>query len=389
MQVGAADYLVKGLLTAPLLERAIRYSIKHALDMEDMSEKQENFETLFNSTFEGIVVHNRGVIYDVNSGAGQIFGREQHSMIGTSLLSLIRDDLRGEAERELLMSKLGKFETVGLKADGTEIQLEFSSRLVSLKGESFSLSAVRDLTERKRMEAQIIQQDRLASLGLLASSLAHEIGTPMGIIRSRAELAEKRAAGNDLLKSDMGIITSQIDRIAKLVNSLLYLARERKSDLSAPVDLERVVRDILSLVNHELERKNIVLETKLEPHLLVRAETGPLGQVLLNLLVNAVHAIEEARRKVQTGPQQISIQAHSIADTVEVRVRDTGCGIPEKNLIQLFKPFFTTKDIGFGTGLGLATSYKLVESWGGMISVESQVGRGATFIVRLNKVESI
>lgn len=272
MQTGASDYLVKGQLTAPLLERSIRYSMKHALDMQQLKESK----------------------------------------------------------------------------------------------------------------AQILQQDRLASLGLLASSLAHEIGTPLGVIRSRAELAVKKAPDN--LRNDMLTIISQIDKITKLVHSLLHLAREKQSDVATAVNLNQIVQDVLNLVQHELDRKDIKIELKVPDAVFVKAEESPLGQVLLNLLINSVHAIEEEKRNGRREHHQITLTVENSAQTVNIQLTDTGCGIPEKNLSQLFKPFFTTKDIGQGTGLGLATSYKLIQSWGGSISVNSVHNRGTTFIVRLVKV---
>lgn len=285
MQIGAADYLVKGQLTAPLLERSIRYSMKHALDMEELRENK----------------------------------------------------------------------------------------------------------------AQILQQDRMASIGLLASSLAHEIGTPLGIIRSRAELVEKKATLTDTqkqnLNQDMQSIITQIDRITKLVNSLLNLAREKQSEHAQAVDLNLVIEDVLNLMRYELERKGISIEVSVQKDLLVKAEAGPLGQVFLNLLVNSVHAIEEAKKNGDQNEHKIIFSTDSFADSVEITIQDTGCGIPEKNLSQLFKPFFTTKDIGQGTGLGLATSYKLINSWSGSIVAESHPvssnsspkNTGATFKIKLLK----
>lgn len=273
MQLGAAEFLVKGQLTAPLLERAVRYSIKHAHDLQELKENK----------------------------------------------------------------------------------------------------------------AQILQQDRLASLGLLASSLAHEIGTPLGIIRSRAELVEKKASTDEPLKQDMATIITQIDRIAKLVNSLLNLAREKKSNYGGPVNLNSVFQDVLNLMQHELDRHEISFELNTEEHLLVKAESGPLAQVLLNLLVNSVHAIEEAKKGQRKTGHKITLLTKSFADSIEISIQDTGCGISDKNLSQLFKPFFTTKDTGIGTGLGLATSYKLVQSWNGSIVVESLVDKGTNFKVKLLK----
>ncbi len=271
MQTGAADYLIKGQFTAPLLDRSIRYAMKHALDKEEL----------------------------------------------------------------------------------------------------------------RANRAQILQQDRLASLGLLASSLAHEIGTPMGIIRSRAEMVVKRFGDNSALKDNMTSIIFQIDKVTKLVQSLLNIAREKRSDYSGAVDLKVVIDDVLSLVQHELNRKNIDLELKNSDSLQVKAEEGPLGQVLLNLLVNAIHAIEEAKKRGRTEGHKIAITVAATLKTVDISIEDTGVGIAANNLPQIFKPFFTTKEIGQGTGLGLATSYKLIQSWGGTISVSSEAQTGAKFTVHL------
>lgn len=287
MQIGASEYLIKGQLTSPLLERTLRYTIKQALDMEDLKDQKEKYKKL--------------------------------------------------------------------------------------------------LEERTEMESQILMQDRMASIGLLASSLAHEIGTPMGVIRSRAELAHKKASDNKSLQQDMETVINQIDRISKLVNSLLNLARSKPSDHVTKVNVEQVINDVLNLLKHELDRKNIALQIRPFNSCLVKSEAGPLGQVLLNLLVNAVHAIDDAKEHGRTESHSISIVLEESHDIVAIFITDTGCGISQENLNEVFKPFFTTKDIGHGTGLGLTTSYKLVQSWGGSISVKTTSALGTTFKVALLK----
>jgi signal transduction histidine kinase len=249
----------------------------------------------------------------------------------------------------------------------------------------YAIKHHRDMNELKDSKALILQQDRLASLGLLASSLAHEIGTPMGIIRSRAEMAEKKAGENEILKRDMGVIILQIDRITKLVNSLLHLAREKKSELGSAVDLSNVVQDVMNLLEHEFSRKSITLKKNISDKIFVKAEAGPLGQVLLNLLINSIHAIEESRNKGVEKDHEVTLSATEVNDRVQILVQDSGMGITEENQRHLFKPFFTTKDIGRGTGLGLATSYQIVASWGGGISVSSKSGVGSTFTIELPK----
>lgn len=379
MAVGAADYLVKGQISAPLLERSIRYSIKNARDMMEIADERENFQILFNSTFEGIIVHSQGKILDANRAVCDIFRCSPNDLIGKDLDSFFRPDFREQISEPLSSGRDLKMEAVGVTLDGHDIYVGIFSRMVNTKGKWVSLLAIRDLTERKRMEMQILQQDRLASLGLLASSLAHEIGTPLGVIRGRAELVQKHA--DEKTKNTMALIISQIDRIGKLVNSLLHIARGRNSDSASEVSLNSVLDDVLELMKHEMERSSIELEVSVPKGISVQAEAGPLGQVFLNLLVNAIHAILLATNNVR----KIEISATEVDRTVRVSIKDTGTGIADEDFSKLFQPFFTTKDIGEGTGLGLATSYKLVMSWGGSIEVESKLGKGSKFTVILQK----
>lgn len=381
MQSGAADYLVKTQITPPLLERSIRYSMKHALDMRELEEQRENFKVLFNSTVEGIVVHRQGHIVDANLAMERIFGFGPQEMVDTPLLDLFRSDFKNEIERFLTAGGDLRMDAIGVKRDGSEVFVELSSRTILLKGHSIALMSVRDVTQRKHLEAQILQQDRLASLGLLASSLAHEIGTPLGVIRGRAELVSK--ASDEKTKSNGEIITKQIDRVTKLVNSLLQVARGGHADSVADVNVPRVIEDVSVLMSHELKRNDIELKISCPENLLARSEPGPLSQVILNLMVNSVHAIEEARKRGLSRKHQISVLAKHTNKTVEIQVSDSGCGISSYNIRHLFKPFFTTKEIGLGTGLGLATSYKLVQSWGGNIEVASKEGEGTVFTISL------
>lgn len=377
MQSGAADYLIKGKINAPLLERAIRYSMKQALDMSELAEQRENFKVLFNSTFEGIVVHRRGDIVDANAAIGEILGVQSQTLTGTHICQYLRPDYRSSCEALLASDEKLQTEVVGIKADGTEIFLSLSGRRITLKGERTSIMAIRDLTQQRLMETQILQQDRMASLGLLASSLAHEIGTPLGVIRGRAEMLNK--VDDPRVKATVELITGQIDRISKLVGSLLQIARGQQSESVVDVLVEKAVADVTNLMSHELENKGIALRIAIPPELSVRAEAGPLGQVFLNLMVNSVYAIEELQRSGVNRANAIEIGVTRKNGMVEILFRDTGAGITEANLRQLFKPFFTTKDVGVGTGLGLATSYKILRSWGGSIAVESKVGEGTTF----------
>jgi PAS domain S-box-containing protein len=381
MEAGAADYLVKGQISAPLLDRAIRYSIKNARDMQALADERENFQTLFNSTFEGVVVVSHGKVLAANRAVCDIFKCPPEEFIGRDFAKFIREEIRQEMKSALDSGRDLRMECPAKTLDGSEIYLGVLSRTVCFKGQWASLVAIRDLTERRMMETQILQQDRLASLGLLASSLAHEIGTPLGVIRGRAEQVQHRDS-DAKNKEIMSVIITQIDRISKLVSSLLQIAGGRNTGSASEVSLDRALTDVLELISHEIERNDIRLKLSVRKGILVQAESAKLAQVFLNLLVNAIHAIVGDRSKQK---REIKVAAIESDRQVHVSVEDSGTGIDEENFPRLFQPFFTTKDVGEGTGLGLATSYKIVNSWGGWIEVQSKKGKGSTFTVILQK----
>lgn len=233
----------------------------------------------------------------------------------------------------------------------------------------------------KERETQIFMQDRLASIGLLASSLAHEIGTPLGVIRGRAEFVSLHAGSNPVISKNMDVIVSQIDRISKLIHSLLNIARGDQVKGMGEVQVSLVVSDVLDLMGHELKKNGIEVRNEIGSDLVIKTSGGPesLHQVILNLVVNSLHAIQQASSSGRKGGHFIRFFSDCQEGFLVLSVEDSGCGISKANLRNLFKPFFTTKEIGVGTGLGLATSYRMVESWGGSIEVESEEEIGTIF----------
>lgn len=155
MEIGAAEYLVKGHLTAPLLERSIRYAMKHALDMQELNENKEIFKALFDTTFEGIIVHNQGAISDVNKSARQIFGYDYQDMVGRPILDFIQSIHEGVVEEKIFLENVESYEAMGCKKDGNQVSIEISSRMVNLRGQRLSLVTILDLTEKKQMQEKI------------------------------------------------------------------------------------------------------------------------------------------------------------------------------------------------------------------------------------------
>jgi signal transduction histidine kinase len=191
---------------------------------------------------------------------------------------------------------------------------------------------------------------------------------------------------NPDIRKNAEVIIAQIDRVSKLIRSLLNLARGDGTKTVDTICVGVVAHEVIELMAHELRKRGVELRNGLPEgrEVRVRAESGPLHQVLLNLLVNSMHAIDSAG-PTRIGGHFIRIAAEERDGDWIISVADSGCGISEANRKNLFKPFFTTKDIGKGTGLGLATSYRIVEGWGGTIEVSSREGEGAEFRLLLPK----
>ncbi len=231
-----------------------------------------------------------------------------------------------------------------------------------------------DITARKRVEEQLRRTEQLAELGVLASGLAHEIGTPMNVILGRAEYLLQRSE-DEAARKGLATIVRQVERITKIMNQLLAYARRRPAELRR-MDLRRTVEETLEMIQEKLTKHGIVVEIDFDGAVSeIDGDPDQISQVLLNLFLNAVHAME------QGGTLRIS--AHPRQGEVMLSVSDTGQGISREHLTKIFEPFFTTKEVGKGTGLGLNVVTGIIQEHHGSITVESEPGSGTTFTMTL------
>ncbi len=234
---------------------------------------------------------------------------------------------------------------------------------------------VDDITERVSLEAQLTQADKLSSIGLLAAGVAHEINTPLAVISSHAQMLTKQLRGDDRLAPLLEKITTQSFRAAEIANGLLNFSRTSTTEFRE-IDLNQVIRDTLSLVEHQMKTAQIKLDLDLAEGLpAISGNPGKLQQVFLNLLLNAKDAMP--------GGGQLRLKTLANGH-VEAIIADTGSGIAPENLKRIYDPFFTTKTSPRpgdrrGTGLGLAVSYGIIQEHAGKIEVQSAVGEGTTF----------
>lgn len=238
--------------------------------------------------------------------------------------------------------------------------------------------------QRSLLDAQLVQSQKLASIGELSASIAHEINNPLAIIAQETEWlrhllkglvgeeAQEKADFSDSLRE----IAVQVDRCKEITQNLLNFARKVEPVIQE-VNVNKVVQDMAKLVERDASELGISVQRDLASDLPPILSDGPcLRQVVLNLLNNARQAIGKG------GSITVGTRAAQDGD-IEIYVRDTGCGIPKEHLVKIFDPFFTTKPHGKGTGLGLSICHGIVDRLGGHISVSSEVGKGSTFVVRL------
>lgn len=339
----------------------------------------------------------KGVLAYVNPAWTRTYGFSEEEALGHT--PRILRSLRHESQfyqsiwKQIKDPHIGywKGELVNLNKEGHEVPVLLTiTPLRAEDGSTFGYMGIAlDLTEEKQLRAQIEQQDRLATIGILTSGMAHEIGTPIGVIRGRAEMLlmdnQLKNQNDERLVKNLEIIIKQTDRISGFINSLLKLSRSAGDQHLESLDAANVIRGVLDLLAPKIRNTQIQLEVNLAENLIAYADIGRLEQIIINLVVNAIHAIEKKREAsvALESSQYIRIFAFRSTDQIKVSIEDSGCGIPEENMKKIFEPFFTTKPAGQGTGLGLSIVNRIVNEMGGAISVKSREGKGTTFTFTL------
>ena len=235
-----------------------------------------------------------------------------------------------------------------------------------------------DITERKAREQQVLLASKLASIGELASGVAHELNNPLTAVMGYAQLLTETEDVSDNVKSDLNKVYEESQRASKIVQNLLSFARRRKPEKTY-FDINNLVQKTLDLRTYELKVNNINVHTNLRPNVPeIRADYHQIQQVLLNILINAEQALAEVRRR-----GSITVTTASVNDCVKISIVDNGPGISEDIIDKIFDPFFTTKEVGKGTGLGLSVCHGIVTAHNGKIYADSDQKKGASFTIEL------
>jgi signal transduction histidine kinase len=324
----------------------------------------------------------------------RLFLSEKESLFLREIRAFVKDDdpemqILKELDCKLCVPLISREELMGILVLGsknkdlrfTDSDLEFIFVLadhltVALENAILYESQKSVNEELKRTQRQLIQSEKLVALGQLSACLAHEINNPLGIIKNYLLILSESMVGSKCDQNNLKVIKEEVDRIARIVKSLLDFSHPGKDDMSS-VDLSSIIKQTVSLVNKQFQRKDIRINLEFPQSLPnIRGSGDQLKQVFLNLLINAKDSMAQGG--------EIRISAKDKEEEIEIEFSDTGCGIPLWSVSRIFDPFFSTKQDGKGTGLGLWVCYGIMQRHGGTIQAVRKK-KGASFLLTLPK----
>jgi PAS domain S-box-containing protein len=356
-------------------------------------EFRDGFRTIVERLPQGIAVHHDGSLLYVNPTLAHMLGYDPDEVVGRPWRDFIHeDDLDAavanvdKAVRRAGEGSMGPTERRLLSKHGNVLTVELMAVPIQFEGRPALLVVAHDLTDRKRLEDQLRHADHMAAVGRLAAGVAHEINNPLAYVLANLSYAKDyfqapSRRGGDVDSGILEAVTEAhqgVERMRQVVSDLKTFTRRDEGELDL-VDLVGVVESTLKMAQAEI-RHSARVEKAYGRAPKVKANHTKLTQVFLNLLVNAAQAIPEGRVAENAILVCIGADVHGYAF---VEVRDTGVGIAEQNLPRVTEPFFTTKSVGVGTGLGLSVCRNIVEGYGGALTIESVVGWGTNVRVTL------
>jgi PAS domain S-box-containing protein len=367
--------------------------------LESIQRSTDELRVLFDRLPDLVIIHREGTILWTNRAVSQVLGYpKSDDLVGRSLLDivdpvsreLVANSMDAQVDTRTLDDDVAPLvETRLLTSDGEIVIVEVApTQEVSFSGKPARLVVGRDVTERMRLRQQLLTADRMASIGMLAAGVAHEVNNPLAYVLNNVEIAIKELAPlgerTRASRDALGIALEGVDRIRTIVRELLELARVDDAAVG-PVDVRAIVESTVALAAQKISERAL-LETHYAAVPLARGTAARLGQVLLNLLTNALEAMPPGSK--ETNRLRVSVGC-SPSGSVLVQVSDNGVGISPEHAARIFDPFFTTKANGSGTGLGLAISQRLVAELGGELSFESVPERGTTFSLTLSPDDTL
>jgi PAS domain S-box-containing protein len=339
-----------------------------------------------------VVLDRNGIIVNVNERACEMHGFSKEALVGSHSSLLEVDENRGAAAehlQQLLQGESLVYETVHFRKNGSRIFLEVSSRAIPIYDEVFVQSFQRDITEKKKIQEHLFQAQKMDSIGMLAGGIAHDFNNVLTAILGYTDLIRRDVGANEKVLGRLGVIENAARKAGRMVSQLLGFSRKSEIDM-VPFDINAVVQDTVKMLERVID-KRIVVRLQLAENLpVVNGDMNKIEQVLMNFMVNARDAmpyggiITITSTAIDASPGVAGVPPYIPAGRYLVfSVADTGVGIPEEIQRKIFEPFYTTKERGKGTGLGLAMVYGVVTEHKGFVTVQSKVNQGTTFTVYL------
>ena len=343
-------------------------------------EREERYRALFEQAGDGILVFDeKRIVIDANSALLAMHGWTREELVGRPIAELMGDPDyvdRMNVKATLERGEVFRGERLARRRDGTTFEVETSVKALR---SGVRLAVVRDVSERNRMRGAMEQNERLLALGRLARGVAHEINNPLSYVVLSFDDLERAMGRGDRTRTLAAIEHARegAERIRRIVRDLSAFGRGDEEAIG-PVDLRAMLGSAINLTESMVKpRAHVVTDFRAERA--AKGNTHRLGQVAVNLLVNAADAVGEGA----PDRNEIRIATHDEGDAVVFSISDTGAGMDRETMSRVFDPFFTTKPIGEGTGLGLAIAHGIVTKMGGTITLVSDAGKGTTFTVRL------
>ena len=348
---------------------------------ETLTRSEARYRHLFESASDAIVTLDAtGRFTTVNHASEIISGYRREELLGMFFAPLFPDDELPRAlshYQRALGGETGLFETAFYRKDGEVRTIQVTYSTPQLDEEV--LCVIRDVTDQKMLQEQLIQSEKMSAIGQLVSGVAHELNNPLAGISAFAQLllSEKRFPPDQRTAAEM--IYAEARRASRIVQNLLTFARQHKPERS-PTSVNQVLDDTLELRGYELRVRGIDVQRDYDDQAPeTMADAHQLQQVFLNLITNAEQAMERAERD----QQRLTVRTRQAGTLIRTEIEDTGPGIPPNLLERIFNPFFTTKPTGSGTGLGLSISLGIVREHEGRIWAENAPQGGARFVIEL------
>ncbi|MBW1695861.1 MAG: PAS domain S-box protein [Deltaproteobacteria bacterium] len=372
----------------------ISLDITHKKQLEEkLAESEKKYTVIFNNIPNPVFVLDPETfqILDCNQRVKSVYGYSREEIENMSFLNFFREQERDAyAEQLKTASEINQVAQIG--KDNKHIVMNMSIAMSEYMGRTALLVVANDITQRLEAEQQLIQASKMATLGEMATGVAHELNQPLSVIKTGSSFCMKKFKQNEeidiaTIYNIMLKIDTNADRATKIIQHMRQLAR--KSDLTLePIQLNDVLRSASDIFNQQLKLRNIEVLWDIQQDLpIIWGDWGRLEQVVINLVLNARDAIEEKwdGKEPANAQRKITIRTREEKDRVVLEVCDTGTGVPEGLVDKIFEPFFTTKEVGKGTGLGLSISYRFVKDCNGDIKVRPNPDGGACFILTFPK----